>query len=152
MDKAEIFPKFKKALQEIIENDKFLLEIDVNERCLTHRLAVYLEKLFPAYNVDCEYNREGFEPKKIKLPVDNIQSDDIEAITVYPDICIHKRGTNENLVIIEAKKQSINHSRDKKKLIAYKKQLGYKYSFLVVFPIGTTFQIDRLDEMIIEIE
>lgn len=40
-------------------------DLNVNERALTHRLAVRLERdlLFASYHVDCEYNRDGQDPK-----------------------------------------------------------------------------------------
>ena len=32
------------------------LNNDASERSIVHRLAMYLQKLFPDYHVDCEYN------------------------------------------------------------------------------------------------
>ena len=36
----------------------------VHERSTAHRLAVHLEPLFPNWNIDCEYDRDG---QKLKL-------------------------------------------------------------------------------------
>jgi len=54
------------ALQEFYVRETHLLEKDLGERALTHRLAVHVEKQFPGWEVDCDYNRlgEGFD----KLP------------------------------------------------------------------------------------
>ncbi len=44
-------------LQRLVEHDRDLLLLDANERTITGRLGVYLQELFPEWNVDCEYNR-----------------------------------------------------------------------------------------------
>ena len=50
-----------KSKDEIIalscKNTEFLLEKNLNERTITHKLANYFEKYFSNYDVDCEYNR-----------------------------------------------------------------------------------------------
>ena len=47
------------ALREFYAQEVFLLEKDLGERALTHRLAVYVERQFTEWNVDCDYNRLG---------------------------------------------------------------------------------------------
>ena len=47
------------ALQEFYARETFLLERDLGERTLTHRLAVCLERQYPGWEVDCDYNRLG---------------------------------------------------------------------------------------------
>ena len=47
-DNVEIKSKIEEALDMLIEHAKELLEIDINERTLCHRLAVYHEKVFKA--------------------------------------------------------------------------------------------------------
>lgn len=135
MQPKEIKNNILRALEELIKNDYFLLTIEINERTLTHQLAIYLQKYFLEYHVDCEYNRNGLDKKKLDSFKKDIKSDDIEASTVYPDIIIHKRGTRDNLVVIEAKKSTSDMTNDERKLRAYKKDLGYVYAFLVKFPI-----------------
>ena len=126
------------ACDMLIKHDSYLLEIQVNERSLTHRLAVYLESLFPEWHVDCEYNRNWKNIPKIIYTDDTVRVDDDKWKTAYPDIIIHKRGANnENLVVIEAKKDSkedddsVNY--DRKKLEAYKKDYSYNYAFFIDF-------------------
>ncbi len=107
----------KVCLQKLRKQDKYLLDKDVNERTITHKLAEYLQQHFPEFNVDCEYNR--FEHnriddlvKRLELPRDKVNWDkvnwdDTEAKTVFPDILVHKRGKQEyNLLVIEVKKKS----------------------------------------------
>lgn len=56
------------ALDRLIDKDRLLFEIDVNERSITHRLALYLQGAFPGWHVDCGYNRDEFETKELELP------------------------------------------------------------------------------------
>lgn len=51
-------------------NDKDLLERKVAERDITHRFAHYFENniagtIVAEYNVDCEYNRDGYGIKQV---------------------------------------------------------------------------------------
>ena len=93
-------------LLKLKKNDWKLLKSDVNERSITHKLAIYLQENFPNFDVDCEYNRDGLDPKMLNLPVSNILDNDTEAKTVFPDIIIHERGTKNNILVIEVKKSS----------------------------------------------
>ncbi|MCL4678252.1 MAG: hypothetical protein KJ017_06625 [Alphaproteobacteria bacterium] len=128
------------ALEKLLVADFDLLEHDANERSISHRLAVYLESYFPGWNVDCEYNRDGHEPKRLSLQVDaSVNLDDSHAKTVYPDIIVHKRGTDQNLLVIEIKKSSNPESdgkKDKEKLKAYKSELGYKHAVFILINVG----------------
>jgi len=46
-----------RALTKLLQNDSLLVELNANERSITHKLAEYLQLEFAAWNVDCEYNR-----------------------------------------------------------------------------------------------
>jgi len=85
----EVYNRIKIAYKNFIKKDQYLLEVDANERSITHRLAIYLEALFPEYDVDCEYNRNGIDPKILNDFKKKIDSDDTCGTTVYPDIIIH---------------------------------------------------------------
>lgn len=61
---------------------------------------------FPDFDVDCEYNRDGVAPKKIGHLGLYPDDDDTEAETVFPDIIVHRRGTEQNYLVIEAKKST----------------------------------------------
>ena len=91
--KEEIERKVNSCLQILRERDKYLLDNNLNERTITHKLATYLQEEFPDLNVDCEYNRLENIVKTLRLPRDRVNWDDTEAKTVFPDIIIHKRGT-----------------------------------------------------------
>lgn len=145
--------KIIKAYKLLLKNNRYLLENNLHERTLTHKLAEYLQLEFPEYNVDCEYNRNGLEPKKLESLIEDIKSSDDTGKTVYPDIIIHNRNTNDNFIVIEAKKSN-NTADDKKKLKAYKTDLKYKYAFAVKFWVGSDcskYDFNNLDDLIEEI-
>lgn len=95
------------ALEEFYAREIWLLEHDLGERALTHRLAVYLEKQFPGWQLDCDFDRLG--ERTLRLPHGTIVStDDHLAKSVYPDIVVHQREIPNNLLAIEVRKAS-NH-------------------------------------------
>ena len=114
------------ALQKVITERGYQGAIrnrNIHEQALAHRLAFHLENsgYFQGFNIDCEYNRHGDEPKGFR-----------------PDILIHLRGTDDNnLIMIETKK----FNDPKNELIEAKQNLEeihreyhYRHAFLVVFP------------------
>jgi hypothetical protein len=99
------------ALQEFYAHEKFLFERDLGERALTHRLAVHVEKHFPGWEVDCDYNRLG--ERTLRLPRGAIVStDDHMGKSVYPDIVVHQRAIPNNLLAIEVRKATNHHALD----------------------------------------
>jgi hypothetical protein len=143
-EQSEIICKIKIAYELLISNDSYLINKDVNERSITHKFAVYLNSMFPGYDVDCEYNRNLNKAKEIELEVEDVPSDNIEAKTVFPDIIVHKRGETgieANLIVIECKKgnleevlKNVRGEYDMKKLKAYKSpQLGYTTALFITF-------------------
>lgn len=114
------------AVQTLLDRDVYLLWADVNERTITHRFAIYVERAFPGWDVDCEYNRDGHDPKEIAFG----SGDDAEhGSRVFPDVIVHKRGTADNLVVFELKKSNNPEpdDRDFEKLRGYCHQLGYQH-------------------------
>ena len=78
------FNKLKEILSMVINElklkDYYLLEKDVNERSITHKLAGYLQKHLSEhfdehYDVDCEYNRNGRGRSLMAPPDDRDASD-----------------------------------------------------------------------------
>lgn len=127
----DVAAKVGEALKNFFERDRVLLHRNVNERSITHKLAEYLQIQFPDYAVDCEYNRHGESPKTLHyLENETTSTSDLDAKTVFPDIIVHKRGTDEsNLMVLEVKKTNARTSeeqRDKWKLEAFTGQ-EYRY-------------------------
>ena len=99
--------KVVSALGEFYARETYLLEKDLGERTLTHRLAVHLERQFEGWDVDCDYDRLG--ERTLRLPKGSIVStDDHIGKSVYPDIVVHRRAVPENLLAVEVRKAS-NH-------------------------------------------
>lgn len=102
---------------------------------------------FKDWDVDCEYNRDGVNPKRIEQVALYPEPDDTEAKTVFPDIVSHKRGTKNNYLVIELKKSSNTADRadDYKKLIGYKRDLGYEYAVFIELGVGNKFGVRIVD-------
>ena len=110
--------KLVAALGEFYAHETFLLEKDLGERALTHRLALCLERQYPGWDVDCDYNRLG--ERTLRLPHGTIVStDDALGKSIYPDIVVHQRAIPRNLLAIELRKasnsQSLEHDQHKLK-------------------------------------
>ena len=108
--------KVVRALGEFYARETHLLDKDLGERVLTHRLAVHLENQFTGWDVDCDYNRLG--ERRLRLPRGSIVStDDDSGKSVFPDIVVHHRTVPENLLAIELRKaanhQPIEHDQHK---------------------------------------
>jgi hypothetical protein len=99
--------KVVSAIGEFYGRESHLMEKDLGERTLTHRLAVYVEKQFPGWETDCDYSRLG--ERTLRLPKGSIAStDDHIGKSVYPDIVVHQREIPNNLLALEVRKES-NH-------------------------------------------
>ena len=89
------------------QNEGEIINNDINERTIVHKLAEYLQKRFqPPISVDVEYNR-NFElgNKEAKYCIDK---------KCMPDIIVHRRLHNDlNLLIIEVKKQNNKNKEDR---------------------------------------
>lgn len=124
------------AIDTLCAADEHLLAANCSERSLSHMFAVHLSSKFPGYNVDCEYNRDGFNVKKLMLG-DHLSttSEALDAVTVFPDVIVHKRGTSvHNLLVVEIKKASSadNGDFDIRKLQAFKAQMAYEFAAFIV--------------------
>lgn len=103
---SEIKHKLHSALQRLLRDDCFLLVYDVHEQAITHRIAVYLESMFPDHHVDCEYNND-LDSKSGRKQIRYLNDED--ASMVRPDILVHHRGLNgkhHNILIVEVKKST----------------------------------------------
>jgi hypothetical protein len=81
------------AAQQLFLHDRYLLKHGVMECAISHRLAVYLEIGFPGWDVDCEFNKDGDDPKLA------------DVCGWRPDVIVHRRGKDgPNLLSVEVKK------------------------------------------------
>ena len=133
------------AITQLGVHDFDLFHVDAHERSITHKLAEHLQRLFPYWHVDCEYNRDDDEAKRLgqeyehaKDKYEPLKPYDTEAKTVYLDIIVHRRCTHQNLLVIEAKKESsrCSTSVDENKLRCFTRRCGhfrYRYGLLLTF-------------------
>ena len=145
----EVDGKVNQSIAHLLERDKVLLQIDASERAISHRLALYLQLLFVSWDVDCEYNRDLGNPKKLYFDLleslghgrrPHTTPWDDTSVTVFPDIVVHKRMSPNNLLVIEIKKTT-NKTRegdefDRLKLREFKAQYGYHYALFLKFITG----------------
>lgn len=112
-----------------ISPDARLLNRELHETTINHRLAFYLEQNIQEtdleiYNVDIEYNRY-YGNQKILNTVDGQES-------VRPDILIHTRINNQveqqHYLVVEAKKAQISH-HDINKILGFISDPNYFYLF-----------------------
>ena len=132
--------KLVTALQEFYAQETFLLEKDLGERALTHRLAVHLEKQYPGWQIDCDYNRLG--ERTLRLPHGTIVStDDALGKSIFPDIVVHQRAIPNNLLAVEVRKasnhQPIEHDQHKLKAMT-DPHVWFAYSIGVLLTLSKT--------------
>lgn len=121
------------AVAQLFEDDGFLLETDVAERAIAARLAVCLEPRFPNHHVNVEYNRHGILPKRLHLPEFGGKK------LIVPDVVVHRQGHDEeNLLVIQVKKETNHKSRDYDRAViaGLKKDYGYAWGVLIDLPAG----------------
>lgn len=122
---GEIKMKVSAGLDLFSRRDSILLELNVNERSIAHKLAEYLQNEFSDWNVDCEYNRKGSIAKEL----DGIRYCDEQKRTdrIYPDIIVHIRNTEKNLLVIEVKVDSTDPCDIKKLQLFTNPRGSYRY-------------------------
>ncbi len=142
MTKEKINQIIIASIDILFERDSFLLSrnYDINERAVSHKLAIYLESHFSklGYDVDVEYNRMrgdydvdavgNLMGKKL-----NWEESGEGSSHVYPDIIVHKRDTDNNLLEIEIKMAWKNKKKtfDYEKIDEYMNQLGYAFGVYI---------------------
>lgn len=137
MNQDDVRRRLESAIQKLLHRDRELLVRDVNERSITHRLAMYLQEQFTDLDVDCEYNRCGFDVKRLNDYPMRTATNDTNGTTVFPDIIVHKRSSDgPNLLVIEAKKRN-NPNNDHQKLQAFKDDPGLRYEHAVFVVFST---------------
>lgn len=139
ISKEDIERCINRALDLLYENDEYLImhggivqEDHVSERGIVFRFGVYFDWLFRQsisrnYHIDAEYNRDIYEKKQMPK-----QDNPEEMKNCYPDFIVHRRGRNDNnLLILEFKTWWNKDQNEDKNRVQYfidpKNQ--YKYQF-----------------------
>lgn len=130
MTREEANSIIQQAVSRLLDKQHELLELDVTERALSHHLACYVRELVPeGLHVDVEYNRQRADPKRLWLEPRRATDRDLRATTVFPDILVHRRTTDEfNFMVIEVKKPGGCLEYDRRKLLAFRAELGYLHT------------------------
>lgn len=151
MPTTRIKQNLNNAVQHLLRDDIFLLTYDVHEQAISHRIALYLEPLFPTHHVDCEYNNDLDSEdgrKAIQYPGNSKSSN------VRPDILVHHRGLNgneHNLLIVELKKLSSTETellKDRKKLSQFtsqNEQYHFRYLCGALIKLGVKDQAGKFE-------
>jgi hypothetical protein len=139
------------ALEKLLADDSYLLYADASERSITHRFAMHLQDIFTNWSVDCEYNRNGLDPKRLN-DIGLVNAADGGARTVFPDVIVHRRGRQENHLVIEFKKSS-NAARDEldlAKLRDFKRDLRFEFALFI--KLATEYQADVAEVRWVDLE
>lgn len=138
----ELIDIFEKAKNEFLEKEKSIIKNDTNERTLTQRLAFYLELQlrknikYENYSVNCEYNKDGEDIKRLKF------GKNAKRKKIYPDIIIHQVKIKDNLIAIEMKKTTSRNTekiKDIEKLEALTdRKNDYHYTLGIYFELDIT--------------
>jgi hypothetical protein len=135
MEEEDVRARLAVALERVAEQDLHLLEVDVSERCIASRLAMYLQEQFPEHHVDVEYNRDAETPKRLGLPEECANYwDHNRRAFVVPDVIVHRRGAaGPNILILELKKTTNQTPRDCDyvRVQAFQAQFDYSFGALI---------------------
>ena len=125
------------------------LPASIGERCIAHRIAMYMEELLRAeghtWSVDCEYNRMGEDPKRLaELVGRRNRAGGMRRGDAIPDLAVHRRGlAGPNLIAIEIKRVGEDLGDDEEKVRLYRDALHYQHAFLL--RIAPTRRESRID-------
>jgi len=139
VQRAQVEALTRRALRRLIVEQWALAGLDVGERTITSHLFRYMatDRALPAsLSVDHEYNRRGDQglAKRIGWPTENLDVDGERR--VIPDIIIHRRGVdNENIAVVEAKRNGRNDEYDVRKVVALV-AAPYNYRYGVLIDLG----------------
>ena len=131
MTSAKLKNVIIKSLSELCEKDVKLINSEVKEECINHKLAQYIEKhtneILPeltSINVDVEYNKYKEDPKMMgQYPI-------------RPDVLVHKRksGNLDNYLAVEAKKgYSSKYDKEKIRFLISNENYNYFLGCLISY-------------------
>lgn len=125
MEREAVRKNIENALYLIYRVDLYLIESNTHEQSISARLAFHLQHLFPEWDVDVEYNRQGGkrDPKE-----------DGGGLNRRPDIIIHKRGPagpNLAILLVKCEWNTQDRDTDEEVLISLKQKHQYQNAFLI---------------------
>ena len=164
----ELMDIFEKAKNKFLKEEKEIIEINVNERTLSARLMFHLQTIlledklyrekYKTYSVDCEYNRINEYKIKTLKRYENFEIDDNsdKIRKIFPDIILHKRKEEDNLIVIEMKKSTSNNidrkekDRERLKIMTnLNDPNNFNYTLGVYFEVDTTGNTNHIIEFFV---
>jgi|SRR5580658_878306 hypothetical protein len=158
-ERERVFEALERAARMVGQRDAYILENDLREEAIIHRLAYYLEDILlkdtilklEGCAVDCEYNSgSGYLRKRLQIPWPKGSQSQLRKRDqrVRPDIIVHQRGGDGehlNLLMVEVKKSStispIAHKYAILKCEAYRESsLNYLFAGFVCFLTGQSLK------------
>ena len=142
MNQNNLLSPVQSAIKELYTKDIDLIKKDLCERCLVNRLAIYLDKLFPEFYVDCEFNKSFYKDIIGPKILSNINGN-------YVDIIVHKRSNNlgENLLCFEVKKKKNTRDRDKDRenlrILTDESRFSYAWGFYII--LGNSYETTQIE-------
>lgn len=125
MNDNQLKELLKNSIEKVYQESPSLLEKKGIEQAIVFRVGIHLhsmikeENALARYHLDCEYNKKGDNPKK-----------DINGNVIRPDLLIHKRGEDNNILAVEFKggwnQKNIDNDKDKLCNLTHPAQ-GYAY-------------------------
>ena len=122
----------KRCLKKVYKERPSLIEkYDICERSIMYRFAFYLQKKFPNYFVDCEFDKKTDQSGEVSQK-------DITKIKNYVDIIIHHRGHGRDFLCFELKKMGrsngVEGDREELKILTScePESFQYRYGFLII--------------------
>ena len=164
----ELMDIFEKAKNKFLKEEKEIIEINVNERTLSARLMFHLQTIlledklyrekYKTYSVDCKYNRMNEYKIKALKRYENFEIDDNsdKIRKIFPDIILHKRKEEDNLIVIEMKKSTSNNidckekDRERLKIMTnLNDPNNFNYTLGVYFKVDTTGNNNHIIEFFV---
>lgn len=143
---VKLLELINKTLDVLYDKEAYIFQNDTSEKNMVFHFSRYFIDMLKDINyndlsVDCEYNKNALSEHKYKEIIYNY---DKKSHKIYPDLILHKRGSNDsNILAIEFKKHT-NHSRkaiekDSLKLKALTSEQGeFKYKIGLFITLGKT--------------
>jgi hypothetical protein len=119
-ERDSVFGALERAARMVGQRDAYILEHDLREEAIIHRLAYYLEGILfdnknldlKGFSVDTIYNSgDGYRRKHLQIPWPKGTQSQLRKRDQHarPDLIVHQRGTDWaclNLLLVEVRKSS----------------------------------------------
>jgi hypothetical protein len=145
MSLQENLNKINGCLDELYSKDEILFNRNdgrgLCERCIVFRFALYLQKSFNKYFVDCDFNSSNFNGQEKNGKI-------IGHKKRFIDIIVHRRASeaDTDFICFEIKKWNSKpgkENKDEKNLKILTSEYGYKFGFHVI--LGKTRIETKID-------